>query len=100
MESNILVAREEIDRLIKAIENLPEDMLDRPVRASFILLAEGEEQAFQSTIGRELGFCTHHAIHHNALIKTIATTLAIDKLLAKDFGLAPSTANYNLTHGS
>jgi hypothetical protein len=59
-----------------------------------------------STLGRELWFCVHHAgelnresfvhfkltrhlVHHHALIKAIAIENNIE--LPKDFGMAPST---------
>lgn len=97
IESNLDAAKSEIDRLSKQVQGLSEEALSKPVQAVFILSAEGEQQQFQSTLGRELGFATHHAIHHNALIKAIASSLAMS--LPQEFGLAPSTANYNKTHG-
>jgi hypothetical protein len=81
------------------VKSLSDTALTLPVQANFVLSAEGEQAALPSTLGRELGFCTHHAIHHNALIKVIATWMKIEKQLPKGFGLAPSTAHYNKTHG-
>ncbi|CAG8471198.1 19745_t:CDS:2 [Dentiscutata erythropus] len=43
----------------------------------------------QSTYGRELWFCCHHAFHHYALIKAICIEQNIP--CPQDFGLAPST---------
>ncbi|CAI2181175.1 8437_t:CDS:2 [Funneliformis geosporum] len=43
----------------------------------------------QSTYGRELWFCCHHAIHHFALIRVICTEQNI--VVPEDFGVAPST---------
>ncbi|GES78337.1 hypothetical protein RCL_jg15116.t1 [Rhizophagus clarus] len=44
---------------------------------------------FQSTYGRELWFCCHHAIHHFALIRVICAEQNI--AVPEDFGIAPST---------
>lgn len=44
---------------------------------------------FQSTYGRELWFCCHHAIHHFASIKVICVERNI--AVPEDFGAAPST---------
>ncbi|KAF0552910.1 fk506-binding protein 5 [Gigaspora margarita] len=43
----------------------------------------------QSTYGRELWFCCHHAFHHYALIKAICIEQNIP--YPQDFGIAPST---------
>ena len=66
------------------------------VNASFMLSSDGNEMELKSTIGRELGFCAHHAIHHMAMVKIIATqTLGVDvNELPMDFGKAPSTVNF------
>ncbi|RIA88786.1 hypothetical protein C1645_773978 [Glomus cerebriforme] len=44
---------------------------------------------FQSTYGRELWFCCHHAIHHFALIRVICAEQNL--VVPEDFGVAPST---------
>ena len=65
----------------------------RPTKANFFLAAEPTEYKLPSTLGRELGFVAHHAIHHMAMIKLIATNHAglDEKDLPPDFGRAPST---------
>ena len=49
-----------------------------------------------STIGRELGFAAHHAIHHLAMVKIIALhTVGLEETdLPFDFGKAPSTVRF------
>ena len=43
------------------------------LNASFILTSDTDNEIeLQSTVGRELGFCAHHAIHHMAMVKVIA----------------------------
>ena len=69
-----------------------------PVQACFMLSGDSEkEYALASTIGRELGFAAHHAIHHMALVKLIATeTIGLNETdLPDGFGRAPSTINFD-----
>jgi hypothetical protein len=103
VESDIGEAKQEVDRLIKAVKSLPDAALAAPVSAAFVLSSdgEGEEQPLASTLGRELGFVTHHAIHHHALIKTMAGALGLEEVAGiEDFGMAPSTAHYRRTAGA
>jgi hypothetical protein len=66
----------------------------RPIAAYFNLSADADDEVrLLSTIGRELGFAAHHAIHHMAMVKIIAVrTLGLDQCdLPHGFGRAPST---------
>lgn len=68
-----------------------------PVNASFMLSSnDGQEMELKSTVGRELGFAAHHAIHHLAMVKVIAfQTLGFEASdLPSDFGMAPSTTHF------
>lgn len=98
IESDLAAARREVDRLMAEVQALPDEALTRPLHAAFVLSAEGEQASLPSTLGRELAFCTHHAIHHHALIRAIASALDIHAHLPADFGLAPSTAHYQKSH--
>eukprot|EP00934_Nitzschia_sp_Nitz4_P001243 Nitzschia sp. Nitz4//scaffold168_size48592//40660//41271//NITZ4_007056-RA/size48592-processed-gene-0.41-mRNA-1//-1//CDS//3329538339//1243//frame0 len=64
-----------------------------PVEALFMLSGDPLEFSLSSTVNRELGFTAHHAIHHMAMVKIIATeSLKLPKdTLPADFGRAPST---------
>ncbi len=69
-------------------------LISSSVTSYFNLNADSNtEIGLPSTIGRELGFVAHHAIHHMALVKIIATkTLNIKEgELPNEFGKAPST---------
>mmetsp|Transcript_2850 Transcript_2850/g.3269 ORF Transcript_2850/g.3269 Transcript_2850/m.3269 type:complete len:94 (+) Transcript_2850:1-282(+) len=69
------------------------------INASFMLSSDnGEEFNLQSSIGRELGFVAHHAIHHLAMVRIIAiNTLGLDENeLPPNFGKAPSTVNFEI----
>ncbi|DAZ97483.1 TPA: hypothetical protein N0F65_009966 [Lagenidium giganteum] len=72
--------------------------VENPVSAAFMLSADGQEFRFPSTFSREIAFSVHHCIHHNALIKLLLLQHFPDVPLPPNFGMAPSTANYNLTH--
>ena len=65
-------------------------MLFRSVRV--MVSAEGAEASLGSTLARELAFAVHHAVHHNAMIASIAGELGI--ACPAGFGKAPSTANH------
>mmetsp|Transcript_6960 Transcript_6960/g.10878 ORF Transcript_6960/g.10878 Transcript_6960/m.10878 type:complete len:200 (+) Transcript_6960:144-743(+) len=65
-----------------------------PVTAYFNLAADNEaEIGLPSTVGRELGFCAHHAIHHLAMVRIIClqTVGLSEDELPEGFGRAPST---------
>lgn len=73
---------------------------NRVVHAYFMLSGDqNDEYCLSSTVGRELGFCAHHAIHHMALLQLLATNRAVGGLdeadLPRDFGRAPSTVHYH-----
>ncbi|KAL7549349.1 hypothetical protein ACHAWF_012622 [Thalassiosira exigua] len=69
--------------------------LSSPIAAFFHLSADDPdaEIGLPSTVGRELGFAAHHAIHHMAMVKIIAVrTLGFEEgELPPGFGRAPST---------
>ena len=45
----------------------------------------------KSTLGRELGYCQDHQVHHEALIRTILNNNGKEDLIGKDFGVSKST---------
>ena len=75
-------------------------ILERPVKACFMLSGDSEEEfPLVSTVSRELGFAMHHAIHHMAMLRIMATCSHVGQLkdeeLPSDFGRAPSTVNFD-----
>ncbi|KAG0307433.1 hypothetical protein BGZ98_000283 [Dissophora globulifera] len=52
--------------------------------------------SFQTTFGRELWFCSLHAVHHFAMIKVICGEFGMP--LTEGFGLAPSTLKNRHKH--
>lgn len=74
--------------------------LIRPVQACFMLSGDSDEESpLKSTLSRELGFAMHHAIHHMAMVRIMATCQHVgglsDEELPPDFGRAPSTVNFD-----
>lgn len=98
-DDNDRLDRCNLDEELNVKENCSEDfLLCQPIKTSFLLSADGTtDTEMVSTIGRELGFVVHHAIHHMAMVKIIATkTLSLTaKDLPPDFGRAPSTTQYD-----
>lgn len=92
------------DAVDAGLNGVASNIVHFPVQASFYLSAddaedrEGEssESALPSTVGRELGFAAHHAIHHLAMVRVIALHSAglEEEDLPPDFGRAPSTVRY------
>lgn len=64
----------------------------RPVRVRVMLSAGGDEAELGSTLGRELAFAAHHAIHHHAMMAAIAGELGVS--VPDGFGRAPSTLHH------
>lgn len=91
-ESDRAAARAEIARMRTKIAALDEGDLDRGVTIRVMLSGDGDTADVPTTLGRELWFCAHHAIHHNAMIKAIAHEFGVE--FDKGFGTAPSTLNY------
>jgi uncharacterized damage-inducible protein DinB len=63
--------------------------LGQPVRVRVMLSGSGDEAELLSTLGRELAFATHHAVHHHAMMAAMASEFGIHP--GPDFGKAPST---------
>ncbi len=92
MESEPAAALGAIEELAGRLRNLDDAALSSPVRVRVMLSGDGQEAELESTLGRELAFATHHAIHHNAMMVAIASELGIR--VGPDFGKAPSTINH------
>lgn len=103
-EHDMEAATARIRRVDAALEALMNSVgyvsvLDHQIQACFMLSGDSEtEYMLPSTVAREMGFAAHHAIHHMAMIRVIATTDLFgltDSDLPSDFGRAPSTVNYD-----
>jgi uncharacterized damage-inducible protein DinB len=92
VEHDRAAALEEIASLAEGLQGLDETQLGFPIRVVAMVNGEGDEVEMESTLLRELWFATHHAIHHNALIKAVAAEFQAP--LPQGFGRAPSTLNF------
>jgi len=67
------------------------------VRVRVMLCADGQHAELGSTLGRELAFAAHHAVHHHAMVAAIAAEFGLS---APDgFGRAPSTIHHEHAAG-
>ena len=65
---------------------------EHPVHAYFMLSGDADtEYALASSVGRELGFAAHHAIHHLAMIKIGLRCHFPHIQIDRDLGVSPST---------
>lgn len=92
METSAAVALRTIADLRRRLTAINEPDVRSPVRISVMLAGDGTEATLHSSLGRELHFAFHHAVHHHAMMKAIAAEHGVDA--PADFGLAPSTINY------
>ncbi len=86
--------------IFQSINSSDASLASKPATPYFNLSADLDEMGLSSTIGRELGFVAHHAIHHMAMVKIIAVnTLGIrESELPHGFGRAPSTIIFDERH--
>lgn len=95
LEKDLVECRKRIMGTLSVFQSMNQDdtLASCPVTPYFNLSADLDEMGLPSTVGRELGFVAHHAIHHMALVKIIAVkTLGVDESELPDgFGRAPST---------
>ncbi|GGP43703.1 DinB family protein [Streptomyces abikoensis] len=66
--------------------------LDRPVDVLSVVDAAGTVVRTRSTVGRELLFVAHHAVHHLAVMVPVARALGV--AVPVEFGYAPATLAY------
>ena len=98
LESHQMSQKINVSFLTGGEENkLESHQMSQKINVSF--LTGGEETIFQSTIGRELSFCMHHAYHHCASMKLIAQNNGFLEAVPDGFGIAPSTAIFLETKG-
>ncbi len=92
VETDRAAAIAEASTLAGSFASLDETQMGFPVKICAMVSGDGCEAEIDSTLVRELWFASHHAIHHNALLKPIAIAAGVD--LPTEFGRAPSTVNH------
>ncbi len=70
--------------------------LEMAVRVRVMIDGDGRTADLGSTLGRELAFATHHAVHHQAMMKAIATEFGVT--VSDQFGKANSTLHFEASH--
>jgi hypothetical protein len=91
IESDVGAAIALVDSLAAKIVQLGAAPMHSPVAANFMLEVKGLEHRMESTLERELFFCTHHAVHHMAMIALILQRLGGYDPSLTVAGRAPST---------
>lgn len=99
MEANRLAALRALQQSIETLSNSSDThephCASSPVRVRIMIDGSGTEIELGSTLGRELAFATHHAVHHCAMMRAIALEHGVSEgICGQAFGLAPSTANH------
>ncbi len=92
IEESPTFATETISRLLKGIETLD---LNQEVKFEGDFTTDGSKDNFTaSSVGRELGYCIEHSIHHQAIIKAGLISLGLSDLTNNQFGVAYSTIRF------
>ncbi|TVQ63274.1 MAG: hypothetical protein EA378_03030 [Phycisphaerales bacterium] len=92
METEREAAIAEIEQLVGVVRGLDGAALAAPVRVRVMLTGDGGEAELESTVGREIAFAAHHAVHHQAMLRAIAVEHGVEA--PAGFGKAPSTMEY------
>ncbi|PIA17679.1 hypothetical protein COEREDRAFT_80365 [Coemansia reversa NRRL 1564] len=89
-ESTVVGGQASIDRIVHIIKQMQRHSSTIPRFITIIdTLPGGSEGNFLSTVDRELWFCIHHMVHHNAIIATLMNELGLEP--PTEFAYAPST---------
>jgi hypothetical protein len=92
IESDLSFAINIFDELLDGIESLD---LSKAVRFEADFTTDASiHNLLESSIGRELAYCTEHSIHHQAMIKAALFTMGESDLIDENFGVAYSTIRY------
>jgi hypothetical protein len=91
IEADKFLALDAIDDLRIKLAGAASEGLCRPVVVRVMIDGDGNEVELASTLGRELAFATHHAVHHQAMMKAIAQEFGVET--EEGFGKAPSTVH-------
>ena len=82
--------------LIQLFSQLDPAIYRRQVRVAYTVRYGGSGvEWLESTVAREVAFCTEHAIHHYALIKLLCAQH--ETAVPQNFGIAPSTLRYRMS---
>lgn len=81
------------EELIRKFRDLPANELERECSVVYSVgYGDSAALAVDSNVAREVMFCVGHAIHHYAILKLVAASMAMQ--LPYEFGVAPSTLKH------
>ena len=96
LETEVTFASTATCDVLRAIKNYSEETLAHPCRVVHsVSYGTTQPTSMESNLGREMAYCTGHAIHHYAIIRLICSELGID--VPAEFGFAPSTLKHMST---
>ena len=98
LEKDPRIARQSIQEVRAALEQLPDSQRQQQVRVRVDAAAWNEDAWTLSTVGRELQFLLSHTVHHYALIAMTLRGVGFEP--GAGFGVAPSTLEYRDTISS
>ncbi len=82
--------------VLRTIENYSEAELGRTCKVvNSISYGSPQPSVIETNLGRELAYCTGHAVHHYAIIRLICSQSNVE--VPAEFGVAPSTLKYKST---
>lgn len=89
METDAAAALVAIGALRERLLKINENEVGTSVVVRVTLTSDGAQAELESTLGRELAFAAHHAIHHHAMLGAMAAEFGAP--VDPEFGKAPST---------
>jgi hypothetical protein len=92
METDPAAALAAVGALRQALGAVGPADLDTPVIVRIMVDGAGRTADVGSTLGRELAFAAHHALHHHAMMQFIAGVFGVSA--PAGFGKAPSTLHH------
>ncbi len=95
METDVNVAKESFQTLLKKIEQLNDHQAIKVV-TDFSVEECSERETVNSSVGRELMYAFDHAVHHLAIIRIGIQTAFPDVQINDRLGVAPSTVKHRL----
>lgn len=93
VETSFNAAIDEIDRLSTLLRAVDAARAEAPVTVRLMIRADGTRAVHASTLGREVAFAVHHAVHHHAMIAAIARDIGLK--IPEGAGLAPATRHHH-----
>jgi hypothetical protein len=92
--NSVGAARAVTENLMQEFRSLPVELLQRECTVIYSVdYGDGDAQAVNSNVAREVMFCVGHAIHHYAILKLLCTGRS-SVMLPYEFGVAPSTLKH------